>query len=303
MIGDLEHLISQAARLVDAPMATRFAFIERDKVIPTPDFLLSTGRLLELHNHHRILRPPNMALVGPAGIGKSHAIADFVEKRKPLRDRATGDLRVPVLHVQHPPIPGPRWYAKTLAKGLGYAVALPRTYADMFDIILERLEIARTRLIIVEEVNELYGWPHVHMREFYGLTRWLSNRSQIPQVLSGTTEVLDILAGDVQLVRRFERLEMKPFALDETFAGFVAAYLRTIPLRLPSDMDRSFIERVHEAGEGITDTTVKVLQRAAKRAIITGAERVLLEHIEIDSTAVPPVLGRPSARRHRRRTP
>jgi hypothetical protein len=188
-----------------------------------------------------------------------------------------------------------------MARALGYAVALPHRYADMFDLIIERLELAEVRLIIIEEVNQLDGWPNVHFKEFYGLTRWISNRSQIPQALAGTEELLDIIDGDIQLVRRFERLELKPFPLDETFAGFVAAYIRTMPLKRPTEIGRSLIERVHEVGEGITDTTVKVLQRAAKRAILSGDERILLKHIEADSTLPPPVVARRAGRRGRRK--
>lgn len=300
MSETFDHLIPQAVRWLTASPAARFAFIERDKVVPTPDFELTTGRLHELYVHHRIMRPPNLALVGPSGIGKSHAITEFMAKRKPRRNPATGDLKVPVLHIEHPPLPGPTWYAKTIAKGLGYTLQLPRTFADTYELLLERLELAQTRLIIIEEVNQLYGWPRIHMKEFYGITRWISNRSQIPQVISGTSEVFDILEGDVQLVRRFERLELKPFGLNEDFAGFVAAYIRTLPLRLPTAIDRSLIERVHEAGQGITDTTVKVLQRAAKRAILSGEEQVLAKHVQIDSTSVPPVVKRATGRRGRR---
>ena len=74
------HLIPEAARLVVAAAAVRFSFIERDKVIETPMFDAVQARLQELYAHHRVIRPPNIAIVGPSGIGKTHAIDDFMSR-------------------------------------------------------------------------------------------------------------------------------------------------------------------------------------------------------------------------------
>lgn len=290
-----DHLVPDAARMADASDAARFRFIERDKLVPTPSFSAATQHFEELFGHQRTIRPPNLAFVGPSGIGKSLTIDQFVARHRPRRHRTSGEWKVPVLHVEHPPLPGPGWYARTIAQGLGYTVALPRNHADMFEVILERIERAEVRLIITEEVNQIYGWPRAHIQEFYGVTRWLSNKSRVPQVVSGTDEVLEILDGDIQLVRRFERLQLSPFALDETFAGFLKAYLQTLPLRRPTALDRGLIERVYEAGEGITDTTVKVLQRAAKRAIMSKAEVIKLEDIQAADVG-----RRPDERRRRK---
>lgn len=297
---EAQHLTPAAAAVLEASHAARFAFIERDKVIETPALKQIQGRLQELYTHHQISRPPNLAAVGPSGIGKTHAIEDFVASKPKRRSASTGELRVPVLHVEYPPIPSPGWYAKTLARGLGYTVPLPRQNSDRFEIILERLAIAHTRLIITEEVNQLTLWGGAHVAEFYGLTRWLSNQSKVPMVLSGTEDVLELIGGDIQLVRRFERLELKPWECDADFAGFLKAYIANLPLRKPTELDRSLIERVFEAGQGITDTTVKVLERAAKRAILSEAERILPDFVLADATALPPLAdGRKSARRGR----
>ncbi|NGM48428.1 AAA family ATPase [Caulobacter sp. 602-2] len=295
------NIIPQAARLLEATNATRFSFIERDKVIETPIFNLIQARLGELVAHHRVIRPPNLAIVGVSGIGKTHAITDFVEHRKPRRS-PDGRLKVPVLHAQYPPLTDSRWLARALVKKLGYQLALPRGDMAIFELLVDLLEEADTRLIIIEELNQLVDWPRAQVREFYGVARWLSNESQIPIVLSGTDEVLDLIDGDVQLTRRFERLQLPPWKLDETFAGFVSAYLQTIPLRNETLIDRSFIEQVHEAGQGITDTTVKILQRAAKRAILDGTELIESRHIISDATLPPPTAGkRLVARRVKRR--
>ena len=295
------HLIPEAARLLDSPAATRFSFIESDKVIETPVFNLIQARLHELYAHPRVLRPPNLAIVGPSGVGKSHALSDFAERYPPRRaqDRR---LKVPVLHIEYPPEPDNDWLVATLAKGLGHKIGLHRKKSAAFAQLLDWLEEAATRLIIIEEVNQLYDWGGQHHREFYGVTRWLSNQSQVPIVLSGTDEVLQLIDGDVQLVRRFERLQLASFALNDEFAGFLKGYLCTLPLRNETLLDRSFIERVHEAGQGLVDTTVKVLQRAAKRAILDGADCISLDHICADADLPPPVGGpRQVVRRRRRR--
>nr|WP_232792983.1 TniB family NTP-binding protein [Caulobacter hibisci] len=287
--------------MLNASNAARFSFIERDKVIETPNFTLIQNRLAELEAHHRVIRPPNLAIVGESGIGKTHALTDFADHRPPRRS-AEGRLKVRVLHVQYPPLPDNRWLAGSMASKLGYQLALPRGEMAVFELLVDLLEDASTRLIIVEELNQLAEWPRSEVREFHGIIRWLSNESKVPMVLSGTEEVLDLIDGDVQLRRRFERLILSPWKLDEAFAGFVSGYLQTIPLRNETVIDRSFIERLHEAAEGITDTTVKVLQNAAKHAILDGAEKIEARHIQKDATQPPPSTGkRQVARRTKRR--
>jgi hypothetical protein len=295
------NLIPQAERLLSASNAARFSFIERDKVIETPSFIQIQARLAELEAHHRVIRPPNLAIVGVSGIGKTHAITDFVDHRRPRR-AADGRLKIRILHAQYPPIPESRWFAKMLLRKLGHPMGLPHGEMAIFELLVDMLEQAETRSIIIEELNQLYEWPRAQVREFYGVARWLSNESQIPLVLSGTDEVLDLIDGDVQLTRRFERLQLLPWALDEAFSGFIRSYIQTIPLRNETQIDRSFIEKVHQAGQGITDTTVKILQRAAKYAILDGSEAIEHRHIVGDASLPPPSAGRRSiASRGKRR--
>lgn len=296
------HLIAEAQRMVMASEAARFAFIERDKVIETPTFQLVQRRLEELYAHSQIQRPPNLLITGPSGIGKTHSIEAFTDRRPPRRHKDSGELRVPVLKLEYPPEPSKRWFAKAIAEGLGYSVPLPRDSSDIFSLLLRRLDQAHTRIMLCEEIGNLEGWGRQHTLYFYGLTRWLSNQTKIPIVYTGTENAADLIDGDIQLKRRFERLELQPWKPDSNFAGFIKAYVRTLPLRHETIVDISLIERVHEAGEGITDTVVKILNRAAKRAIQTGVERLTAADILHDSGLPPPAtVGRPIVRRRKRR--
>lgn len=210
-------------------------------------------------------------------------------------------LRVPVLHVEYPPFPNSRWLVAEMMRALGFVTPLPRSPEELFSLLLSRLAIADVRLIILEEVNQLRFWGREHLREFYGLVRWLSNQSQIPIVLVGTEEVLDIINGDIQLVRRFERMELHPLPLDEEFEGFVRAYLRTIPLPAETIVDRRFVDRVHEASQGLTDTIVKVLQRAGKKAILLDRDCIALDDIDADAELPPPMVAKRKVLRGRGR--
>lgn len=297
------HLMPEAARMLDASLAAKFSFIDRDKVIPTATFDFVQDRLAELYAHPQVIRPPGVALAGPSGIGKSMAVDEFMRRRRPRRSPHTGLLLVPVLYLEYPPIPSSRWYASTILKGLGYTGPISVNYSEIFELMLERFELARTRLIICEELNQLEQWPLDTVREWYGVTRWLMNKTKIPQVLVGTEQILDLLDGDVQMVRRFERLELKPWVLGPEFAGFVRAYLGTLPLSEETVLTDQMLQRIHEAGQGITDTVVKVLNRAAKKALVGKKGSILLEHIAPDASLPPPVVtGRKLIRRRRKRT-
>lgn len=296
------HLAPEAVRLLDASAAARFSLIEKDKVIETRRFQFGTSRMEELYGHAKIGCPPNLLAYGPSGIGKSHMI-DAVVARHPIRrNRATGELIVPIAQMEFPPDPDRRWFAKELALALGYHTALPRDSADVFALLLRRLYEARTRLIICEEIGNLPTFRYREVQEFYGMTRWISNQSKIPIVYTGTDAALGLIEGDVQIARRFERLALTPWEPDAEFAGFTKAYLRFIPLREPTVCDREFITKLHQASGGITDSVVKILNRAAKRAIQSGIDRLTPNDIRQDADLPPPtVSGRTVTRRRNRR--
>ena len=302
---DLEpfaHLIPDARKVLDSSEAARFVFICRDKLIETPALRQVQQYGEELYAHAQIQRPPNGLLIGPSGIGKTHAISSLVDRHPPRRSRASGELRVPILLLEYPPEPSRRWFAKAIAEGLGYLMPLPRHSADIYALLLRLIDRARTRLIICEEVGQLHGWGREHVLYFYGLTRCLSNQTKVPIIYAGTDQAADLIDGDIQLKRRFEHLKLVPWKADAEFAGFIKAYLRTLPLRHETIVDLSLVECVHEMSEGITDTVVKILNRAAKRAIQSGAERITAVDI-VAGVSLPPVVtvGRPIVRRRQRR--
>jgi len=117
----------------------RFSYIERDKVIETPVFLAGTRRLAEIYAHHEILRPPNVAIYGLSGIGKSHLIEEFERQHPARRDRKTGQLIVPVARVQLPFAADERWLLSEISLKLGYPDTLPRMRSEAFRKVIERL--------------------------------------------------------------------------------------------------------------------------------------------------------------------
>lgn len=134
------------------------------------------------------------------------------------------------------------------------------------------------------------------------MARWLSNRSKIPMVYTGIDTALSVNEGDDRISRRFERLALKPWECDAEFAGFVIACLRFLPLRQETVCDQALIDRLHETSGGITDSLVKILNRAAKRAIQGSVKRLTPADIQQDAELPPPtVTGRPVVRRRSKR--
>lgn len=295
MSDKYSHLTKDAALVADSPQAIRFAFIERDRVIETLHFQQIQAVLDELFTHEEVIRPPNVAIFGTSGIGKSLSIEEFMRTRQSRRDLASGILKVPVLHVEFPPLPTPSWFVKSLLQELGHRVSLPYRIEDRFEHLLLCLQLAGTRLIIIQEVSNLELWPRAQFREFYGLIRWLSNRTRIPFVIVGTEFVASLLDGDIQIKRRFARMELLPWQLNNDFVGFVTSYIRTLPLRQPTTVDRALVECIYEMGEGITDTVVKVMKTAAKLAIASGVDQITLNILGNSATGVPPTPGKRKA--------
>jgi hypothetical protein len=118
--------------------------------------VVTTGRRLTLLNRHAISARQGLILSGPAGTGKTTAIAQFGKTHEAIdRDRHPGQDRIPVIYATVPPAATPRMLAMEFARFLGLPV-LPR--ANMTDIIEAVCGVAvdmRVSAVLVDEIHNM----------------------------------------------------------------------------------------------------------------------------------------------------
>lgn len=103
-------------------------------------------------------------------------------------------------------------------------------------------------------------------------------------VAIGTNDAQLAIQTDLQVASRFEPCHLPRWSATEEFRGFLAAFVRGLPLHEPSDItDRKSVQLLLSRSGGITGRITLILARAAELAIRRRREAIDAEWLELAS--------------------
>ena len=113
------------------------------------------------------------------------------------------------------------------------------------------------------------------------LLKFIANELRVCLVAVGTSDALLAVQTDYQIASRFEPCEIPRWGATDEFRGFLAAYVKGLPLNEPSMItDRESVNLLPTRTNGITGRVALVLARAAELTITRGTEAITAEWIE-----------------------
>ena len=172
---------------------------------------------------------------------------------------------------------------RRLTKAIGAPVLIPnrRHRISTRETAFRLLREIGTRMLMIDEINNvLVGGPR-QQRYFLQMLRFLSNELRVTLVCAGVPEARFALLADPQLRSRFMTVELEPWGAGPELAAFVALLVQGLPLRQPSPVDSSKLRRLLvERSNGITQSICFALQRAAAAAIKSGREFIDLAGLD-----------------------
>lgn len=242
-------------------------------------------QLEQLMLHPQTHRVPNIALIGNSNNGKTMILQNFVRRNSPQLqpgfDINSHPTR-PVFLFQAPPEPDEgRLYRRMLTELFADAAGSEREPAEAklrrVSVILRNL---KTRIILIDEFGFFQAGTPVKQRKLLNALKFLGNELQIPMVVAGVPEALNLLQSDEQVANRFEPVFLPRWKLDDEFSRLLISIEKAIGLKVPSNLAQSGIaQRVLEESEGIIGTMMSLLQLLAAQAIRSGAERIAAEDL------------------------
>ena len=295
--GPATHLTPAARQLLHLPDAERIARIRADRWVDTPRAVLALGKLADLLDSPPRARMPNVLIWGDSGMGKTMIAEKFLRDHPPSFDATAGVRRTPVLAIDMPAIPDPKWLFAQILQALDaplpgggridLATLAPRT--------IRLMQMIGVRLLVIDEVHNLLVGPYRSQRAMLNVIRQLANELRVPLVCLGTREAREALLSDPQLVRRFEGFELPRWQRGEEFYGLVNTLLRILPLRRPSRLGTKGFDQVLVRADGITANIFTLMTTLAVAAIRSGQEEITAADIRRSGALAAPLDANPSS--------
>jgi len=230
------------------------------------------NRLAWLYNHPKVVRPPCSLIYADTNNGKTALAYKFVRDHSPREDSPEYGKR-PVVYVHAPPFADLNGFYDAILRALKAPYRSTARAQTKWDQILQLLVAVGTRVLILDEVNNLLVGKVDQRSMVLNSLKSLSNELKIPVVAMGTQDAVRVFQTDQQLGNRFEPMGIPRWAMSKDYALFIARYVQRLELKQESNFrSKELVSRIHGMSEGLTGETCKLLALAAEMAVHSGRE-------------------------------
>ena len=289
------HLSASARDQLALSNPDRINAIYGARFVPHPHAKRVLERLNFLVGYPKCARMQCLLLYGDSGMGKTMIVEKFLRDHPSTFDAVSGVARIPVVSVQMPPAPD----EKRVYTQLMSAVGAPSMPNERLHVLEERalrlLRQIRPRVIIFDEVHHLLSGSAREQRRSLNLLKFLANELGVCMVAIGTHDARIAIQTDLQVASRFEPCHLPRWGATDEFRGFLAAFVKGLPLHEPSDIvGREAVRLLLARSGGITGRIALILARAAEMSIRKGTEAIDTQWLELASRDLdlsPPLLA------------
>lgn len=255
---------------------SRINRILADRWVHYPQGDMTVAYLTDLLRGARRTRMPSLLVVGEPDVGKTTIMKKFMREHRARFDAATGRSTHEVLGLEAPPEADEgRLYAAILSAA-GAPFSRGRVI-DLEHIVHEQLKRLGTRLLVIDETNNLVIGSGAAQRKTLAALRRLCNQLDLSLACFGTQEALHAFTSDPQIEGRALPHLLVRLKNDEDWAIIVRAVVAWFPLVEASDVDAPFIQKVFELSGGSPGKMFRLLNTCAVHAIDTGTEQISLD--------------------------
>lgn len=225
-------------------------------------------------------RMPNLFVVGESNCGKTTVIEQFISKAgSPYLTDDAVNVR-PVIYVEvHKPDERELYTAILRKFFTPHNPVAP--VAKLRHQALHLLREARTRMLIVDEVQTINNGSPSKRMDMMNELKMLSNVLRIPLVLVGTRTALQLLVLDAQYASRFDVVSIPAWSANADLQRFLKSFESVLPLKNPSKLySAELTTLIHAISGGNTGNIETLLRLCAKEAIEKGSEVIDRKLIE-----------------------
>lgn len=274
----LEKLTPTAREYLDKSMEERIQKCKEQVWIPYPQAVNVLEELEELFRYPKKDRMPNLLIIGNTNNGKTTILNKFMAKHPMYLDIYTV---IPIIRISAPISPShTALYEKILDEVLVPYGSTESASKKEYQV-KKILEDLKTKMIIIDEFQDIFHGRVYFQREFLTAIKHLGNDLKIPIVAAGVWEVQSVISTDPQIANRFETSKIENWKPDIEFARLLMSFESTLPLKEASNLHtRELFTKLFDMCEGMIGELARILEKASIYALRHNQEKIDIDILE-----------------------
>lgn len=263
----------------------RIYFIQKDKWIDYPLANKVLLKMQDIFNAPKSIRSRGMLLYGDSNNGKTAILKKFYRDfSKDEYIDEDGDLihLMPIVYVISESSSDESVMFSKILSAMNVPVNHKEKVTKKKEEVIYNLGIMKTKLIIIDEIQNVLQGPYNKMTQLITSLKTLNNTTAIPIILAGTQDAMSAISIDNQTKSRFKPLELPNWNNDENFSRFITTIEAMLPLKKASNLYQNYelLTYIHELSNGCIGEVIDILKDASIYAIRTKSERITKKEIK-----------------------
>lgn len=279
------NLAPQFRKYLEMNDEERIYFIQKDKWIDYPLANKVLLKMQDIFNAPKSIRSRGMLLYGDSNNGKTAILKKFYRDfSKDEYIDEDGDLihLMPIVYVISESSSDESVMFSKILSAMNVPVNHKEKVTKKKEEVIYNLGIMKTKLIIIDEIQNVLQGPYNKMTQLITSLKTLNNTTAIPIILAGTQDAMSAISIDNQTKSRFKPLELQNWNNDENFSRFITTIEAMLPLKKASNLYQNYelLTYLHELSNGCIGEVIDILKDASIYAIRTKSEKITKKEIK-----------------------
>ena len=279
------NLAPQFRKYLEMSDEERIYFIQKDKWIDYPLANKVLLKMQDIFNAPKSIRSRGMLLYGDSNNGKTAILKKFYRNfSKDEYIDEDGDLihLMPIVYVISESSSDESVMFSKILSAMNVPVNHKEKVTKKKEEVIYNLGIMKTKLIIIDEIQNVLQGPYNKMTQLITSLKTLNNTTAIPIILAGTQDAMSAISIDNQTKSRFKPLELPNWNNDENFSRFITTIEAMLPLKKASNLYQNYelLTYLHELSNGCIGEVIDILKDASIYAIRTQSEKITKKEIK-----------------------
>lgn len=274
------HLVPAAERQLALPTNERLHAIMADRFVAHERHAVFVDECHDLYRAPPMLRPGVLMFWGGCGAGKTVLATRMLHAPPRPGVPVTAIPLIPILGIDFRNLDAAEEFRTRMLGALGCPDPGLTRPAGRFDMMLDLLRFAGTRLLVIDNFHGILNLPLREIRRTLASILQLMDAARVPLVLLARPDAVAALRREPDLAARLTQRHLPSWKADQYLANYLAALASTLPLQKPSNLTSAAVMRAlvtdSRGSLGIITDRVKA---AAVMAVKNGSERVTADLI------------------------